>query len=267
MLLTKHFLLGAIFLRVETNLTLRAFLSLSIMTTMLFSLAALLTLQSQRCAGCGRKMSVPRGGLKKTHNLCYYYMRVFCACCHQGNRARIPAQILHNWNFKWVERPHVNFISFDLILREYPVSDTAHQLLKEVEERPLFDLEALNPDLYARVKALRRIRALRIQLSHMWQYIDLCASATKCITSNGLCVFPKEASHRFSSAFRLKTVFVSLPRRFLALESVDCFSLLDFDAILSRSLQELLEPVAEFGAAHIEGCIVRICILPNRYLN
>jgi hypothetical protein len=57
-------------------------------------------------------------------------------------------------------------------------------------------------------------------------------------------------------------MFTSVPGRFLSLESIDIYSLLDFERIANRNLLETLEPLVTMGAAHIEGCMVIILIFP-----
>ena len=54
--------------------------------------------------------------------------------------------------------------------------------------------------------------------------------------------------------FSLKTAFTSIPSRFLCLEEVDVYSVLDFEAIESGNLVEMLEPIVACGKLHIEGC-------------
>uniref|UniRef100_A0A915EBQ2 Rubicon Homology domain-containing protein n=1 Tax=Ditylenchus dipsaci TaxID=166011 RepID=A0A915EBQ2_9BILA len=180
--------------------------------------SAFLLHQKYRCAGCGLQLD---NFYAKRCRLCYYYSKLFCQCCHQGLKSRIPAQILHLWNFK-----------------EYPVCDTAYKFLKDNEEQAVFNVQAIQPALYKKVTKLRKVRQLRVQLSHMWQYIQLCPSTELQRTPIGY----------------LKTMFESIPKRFLILENVDVFSLLDFICIANRNMLETLEPIAVSGAAHIENC-------------
>uniref|UniRef100_A0A914IB73 Rubicon Homology domain-containing protein n=1 Tax=Globodera rostochiensis TaxID=31243 RepID=A0A914IB73_GLORO len=180
-----------------------------------------LALQKHRCAGCGLKLD--HVYVKRTL-YCHYYLKLFCQCCHQGSKARIPALILHDWNFK-----------------EYP---------------PVFNVRLISPGLYRRAKNLRKFRKLRVKVAHMWPFVQMCKLAAELMTENGL------------------TMFSSVPKRFLALESVDVFSLLDFERIANRNLIELVEPLALKGAAHIESCercrqnafLCQLCMDPNDLL-
>lgn len=72
-----------------------------------------------------------------------------------------------------------------LFFREYFVSDFAAKFLKDNEDQPVFDVQAINPNLYKKVRVLKKVRNLRIQLSHMWQYIQLCSLAENCQTTHG----------------------------------------------------------------------------------
>jgi hypothetical protein len=177
-----------------------------------------LTLQNERCAGCGMKFTKIYARRAK---ICSYYNKLFCQCCFSNEKIRIPARILHQWNFK-----------------EYSVSEFAYKFLTEYSDHPIYNVRAVNPDLYKKVKSLKKIRILRIKASHMWQYIQLCRIAETTITSNGI----------------LTTTFTSIPRRFLSLEEVDVYSILDFEAVESGNLQEMLEPIVNVGKIHIEGC-------------
>lgn len=178
----------------------------------------MLSQQNYRCAGCGLKLN---NVYAKRCRLCYYYNELFCQCCHQGAKRRIPARILYYWNF-----------------REYPVSDVANSFLAENDDHPVFDVEAINSSLYKKVKNLRKVRTLRTKVSHMWQFVRLCPETEKTLTSNGF----------------LRTMFTSVPSRYLVLENVDVFSLLDFELVENGNLIEMLEPLAVCGAAHIEDC-------------
>lgn len=66
-------------------------------------------------------------------------------------------------------------------------------------------------------------------------------------------------------SFSLRTMFTSVPSRYLVLENVDVFSLLDFELVENGNLIEMLEPLAVCGAAHIEDCKVRH-ILGDQFL-
>lgn len=59
----------------------------------------MLSQQNYRCAGCGLKLN---NVYAKRCRLCYYYNELFCQCCHQGAKRRIPARILYYWNFRHV---------------------------------------------------------------------------------------------------------------------------------------------------------------------
>ncbi|KAL3079887.1 hypothetical protein niasHS_014169 [Heterodera schachtii] len=175
-----------------------------------------LALQKHRCAGCGLKLD--HVYVKRTL-YCHYFSKLFCQCCHQGTKTRIPALILHEWNFK-----------------EYPVSDIALKFLLDNADQPVFDVRLVNPGLYRRAKNLRKFRKLRVKISHMLPFVQMCKLAAELMTENGM------------------TMFASVPKRFLSLESVDVYSLLDFERIANKNLIELVEPLASRGAAHIENC-------------
>ena len=80
------------------------------------------------------------------------------------------------------------FGSFTLkpVFREYPVSDCAFKFLNEYADHPVYSVRAVNPDLYRKIKNLKKIQTLRIKASHMWQYIRLCRAAETTITPHGM---------------------------------------------------------------------------------
>lgn len=178
-----------------------------------------LALQKHRCAGCGLKLDRIYA---KRAQFCHYFSKLYCQCCHQGAKTRIPARILHEWNFK-----------------AYPVCDAALNFLADNEDQPVFNVRLINPQLYKKARNLRRFRKMRQKIAHMWPFIQMCRLAGELTTEHGI----------------LRTMFTSVPKRFLSPECVDVFSLLDFERIANRNLLELLEPVVTLGAAHIEGCL------------
>lgn len=57
-------------------------------------------------------------------------------------------------------------------------------------------------------------------------------------------------------SFRIRTIFTSIPSRFLSVELVDLFSITDFVSISNKNLTATLEPIAGIGEAHIQNCQV-----------
>ncbi|KAL7071955.1 hypothetical protein ACQ4LE_008638 [Meloidogyne hapla] len=177
-----------------------------------------LALQKHRCAGCGHKFDKFN---TRQAQFCHYYSKLFCPCCHQGSKSRLPARILSDWNLKF-----------------YPVCDSAFSFITENEDQPVFNVRLINPQLYRKVKNLKRFRKLRVKVAHMWPFVQMCKIAGELLTENGI----------------LRTMFTSVPKRFRSLECIDIYSLVDFERIANKNLIEFLEPLAKMGAAHIESC-------------
>uniref|UniRef100_A0A915MFW6 Rubicon Homology domain-containing protein n=1 Tax=Meloidogyne javanica TaxID=6303 RepID=A0A915MFW6_MELJA len=177
-----------------------------------------LALQKHRCAGCGHKFDKLN---TRQAQFCHYYSKLFCPCCHQGSKSRLPARILSDWNLKF-----------------YPVCDIAFSFITENEDQPVFNVRLINPQLYRNVKNLKRFRKLRVKVAHMWPFVQMCKIAGELLTENGI----------------LRTMFTSVPKRFRSLECIDIYSLVDFERIANKNLIEFLEPLAKMGAAHIESC-------------
>uniref|UniRef100_A0A1I7ZG74 DUF4206 domain-containing protein n=1 Tax=Steinernema glaseri TaxID=37863 RepID=A0A1I7ZG74_9BILA len=174
--------------------------------------------QNFRCAGCGMKLD--KVYIKRTR-YCNYYGKWFCQVCHQGGKHRIPAKIIKSWDFQ-----------------AYPVSDIAFNFLSENVHQPVFDVEAIDSSLYSRNKQMRRLHQIRLKLSHLWSYISVCRVAQRTVTESG----------------NLKTMFTSLPQRYLLLNQVDVYSLADLEHVYTKNLQQSLEPVVRYGELHVESC-------------
>ena len=59
---------------------------------------------------------------------CHYTGLLYCASCHTGETARIPALVLHSWEF-----------------RKQPVCCLAAQYLAAIHDQPLLDVSAISP--------------------------------------------------------------------------------------------------------------------------
>ena len=59
---------------------------------------------------------------------CQYTGLLYCASCHTGETARIPALVLHSWDF-----------------RKQPVCCLAAQYLAAIHDQPLLDVSAISP--------------------------------------------------------------------------------------------------------------------------
>ncbi|XP_034549126.1 protein associated with UVRAG as autophagy enhancer [Notolabrus celidotus] len=110
--------------------------------------------QNFLCAGCGTEFEHKH--VKKLR-YCEYLGRYFCACCHSGSEAVIPARVLTCWDFN-----------------RFPVSDFSKQLLDSIWFQPVFDLTCVGTTLYSRVKELHRFRELQDQLQGIKKLLKAC---------------------------------------------------------------------------------------------
>ncbi|CAJ0945079.1 unnamed protein product, partial [Mesorhabditis belari] len=177
----------------------------------------LLDEQGWRCADCGKKIT---GEYTKRVRYCDYYGLLFCQCCHQGAKMKIPARVLHLWSFK-----------------EMPVSDKAFAFISQTHNQPVIHIRHLAPKLIERIRILRTVITLREKISHMWNYIQTCMDAEETVTRIG----------------NLRSMFSSLDRHLLCEES-DLFSLSDLEKVYNGELVNLLEPIVQYGKCHIEKC-------------
>ncbi|NWY29384.1 RUBIC protein, partial [Pheucticus melanocephalus] len=94
--------------------------------------------QNYRCAGCGIRTDPD---YIKRLRYCEYLGKYFCQCCHENAQTVIPSRILRKWDFS-----------------KYYVSNFSKDLLSKIWSDPLFNVQAINPALYQKVKALNQVR-------------------------------------------------------------------------------------------------------------
>lgn len=63
--------------------------------------------------------------------------------------------------------------------------DIALSFLQEIEDQPVFDVHVIEPALNRKVRNLKKIRAIRLKISHLWQYVQLCPVAFEAETKYG----------------------------------------------------------------------------------
>lgn len=54
------------------------------------------------------------------------------------------------------------------------MSNFAYNLLEQMADDPLFNVNDINPNVYARVKVMERIRSLRNQLQFLKDFLFTC---------------------------------------------------------------------------------------------
>lgn len=91
---------------------------------------------------------------------CDYTGKYYCSACHWNSTAIIPARLIHNWD-----------------LSQYPVCQASLQLLRITANRPLINLEKLNPKLFPLVHELNLVKRLRYELHNLNNYLLACRSA------------------------------------------------------------------------------------------
>lgn len=165
--------------------------------------------QSNRCAGCG--LAVDPAYVSR-YRYCDYLGKYFCASCHSKESSFIPAKILWKWDFK-----------------KSPVSNFSKDIINTMlMETPLFNVQDINPDLYNKVRNLVIARQTRVQLSQIYQYLELCTSNPKILRE-----------------------FKSLPHIYT---DVDLYSLEELVGIRDGGWLAFLQQLVEKGVRHIRHC-------------
>lgn len=111
--------------------------------------------QKYRCAGCGSKIDIDMA--RRLVLYCHYFGKYFCKCCFSHKSINLPGYMLQKWDF-----------------HKYPVSYFALQLLDRISNEPLFNINDINPPLYKKVKKLRNLIDIRLQLYYLKIYITSC---------------------------------------------------------------------------------------------
>ncbi|NXI13572.1 RUBIC protein, partial [Irena cyanogastra] len=167
--------------------------------------------QNYRCAGCGIRTDPD---YIKRLRYCEYLGKYFCQCCHENAQTVIPSRILRKWDFS-----------------KYYVSNFSKDLLGKIWSDPLFNVQAINPALYQKVKALNQVRLLRIQLFHMKNMFKTCRLAKDLLDS-----------------------FDTVPGHLT--EDLHLYSLSDFSAIKKGELMPRLTELLKAGSLHIDKCML-----------
>ncbi|NXS34810.1 RUBIC protein, partial [Pomatostomus ruficeps] len=167
--------------------------------------------QNYRCAGCGIRTDPD---YIKRLRYCEYLGKYFCQCCHENAQTVIPSRILRKWDFS-----------------KYYVSNFSKDLLSKICSDPLFNVQAINPALYQKVKALNQVRLLRIQLFHMKNMFKTCRLAKDLLDS-----------------------FDTVPGHLT--EDLHLYSLSDFSAIKKGDLMPRLTELLKAGSLHIDKCML-----------
>uniref|UniRef100_A0A8C0TYR5 Rubicon autophagy regulator n=1 Tax=Cyanistes caeruleus TaxID=156563 RepID=A0A8C0TYR5_CYACU len=167
--------------------------------------------QNYRCAGCGIRTDPD---YIKRLRYCEYLGKYFCQCCHENAQTVIPSRILRKWDFS-----------------RYYVSNFSKDLLSKIWSDPLFNVQAINPALYQKVKALNQVRLLRIQLFHMKNMFKTCRLAKDLLDS-----------------------FDTVPGHLT--EDLHLYSLSDFSAIKKGDLMPRLMELLKAGSLHIDKCML-----------
>ncbi|XP_055689582.1 differentially expressed in FDCP 8 homolog isoform X1 [Lutzomyia longipalpis] len=149
--------------------------------------------------------------------LCDYSGLHFCPTCHWNNTSPIPARIVHNWDFT-----------------PKRVARASLQELLLLHDKPVINLEELNPKLFSFVQKLAHIKKIRSDLHHMKKYLTECRLA---------------AGDKLMDA-------LSGARRYL-LQTPQMYSVADLVAVETGTLLEFLTKIFDTFERHIRHC--QIC--------
>ncbi|CAH1122894.1 unnamed protein product [Ceutorhynchus assimilis] len=116
--------------------------------------------QKYLCAECGTQLVLNKewSDIRR----CDYNGLYYCSACHWNSSAIIPARVIHNWD-----------------LDPRSVSQSSLQILKVTADRPLINLEKLNPQLFTRIQELNLVKRLRKELQGIRKYLLVCRRANE----------------------------------------------------------------------------------------
>lgn len=116
--------------------------------------------QKYLCAECKTPLLVNKDWSEIRR--CDYTGLYYCSACHWGSSAIIPGRVVHNWD-----------------LTPQFVSQASLQILKITANRPLINLEKLNPRLFSFIHELNLVRRLRQELHGLRKYLLVCRKANE----------------------------------------------------------------------------------------
>lgn len=119
-----------------------------------------LAAQGYRCAEC--RTAISFGGGTSEPRLCDYSGQYYCELCHWNDTYKIPARILHNWDFT-----------------SYKVCRASKQFMRLMLRKAVIRIQDINPMLFGYVDQLNEIKKLREEMMIMKKYILSCLSAMK----------------------------------------------------------------------------------------
>ncbi|CAG5121430.1 unnamed protein product, partial [Candidula unifasciata] len=167
--------------------------------------------QNFSCKGCFRPIGIIYGQPR----VCEFDGGLYCQGCHENKEAYIPSLVLYDWDF-----------------RKKKVCEDNYKFLQELEDQALYDVEELNPKLYAHVPELQELKLLRQQLCYLKSYLFTC-------------------SQKVAESLRQKV----WPREHLY-DRRDLYSLTDFLQVQSGTLQKLVKDVVKFSSQHVYDCVL-----------
>lgn len=168
--------------------------------------------QNYRCAGCGTKIDLELA--RRLVLYCHYLGKYFCKCCFSHKSIHLPGYILQKWDF-----------------HRYPVSHFALQLLDRIANEPLFNVNDINASLYRKVKKLRHLIDIRMQLFYIRIYVTTCTQSSQ-----------------------LSEEFANFSHQHLIQDDVHTYSLNNLIEIQHGKLYEYLNDLVTRSIAHIAQC-------------
>lgn len=168
--------------------------------------------QNYRCAGCGTMIDLELA--RRLVLYCHYLGKYFCKCCFSHKAIHLPGYIIQKWDF-----------------HKYPVSYFALQLLDRIANEPLFNVNDINPSLYRKVKKLRHLIDIRMQLYYLKIYITTCTNTDK-----------------------LDEEYASFTHQHLLQDDVHLYSLNNLIEVQHGKLYEYLNDLVSRSIAHIARC-------------
>jgi len=124
----------------------------------------------------------------------------------------IPSKIIDKWDFK-----------------NYPIADFARDFLNKIWNDPLFDISAIDNNVYKKIKCLEITRELRLKLHYAKRFLKTC---------------------RHSES--LYSEFQKLPQHLM--DDIHVYSLEDFTQVKSGDLQNVLRSLVTSSLKHIKEC-------------
>lgn len=171
-----------------------------------------LDVQNFRCASCGKSIGPTFASYRK----CSFDEKYYCdACFGKGGQSVIPSRLIRNWDARPRDVCKSNMI-----------------FIESIRDKPIFDINQINPKLYSQFHALNAVKFLREKLSLSAMYLQSCRQSIAEDFENR--IWPKDYLYK----------------------DIHIYSITDLLTVQSGYMENYLNSLFNFTTEHIRRCFL-----------